>query len=352
MKLSGLMLVVGAISFAVGFTYHNPGDPANRENSKREESSVVELRQQLNKANARANCVEVTEIQTEVRVIRPVGVITNPIDIIDALIAIEKNTPPLTNKRIIIHHFQSLRDQGDAALVPIEAFLKRNVDREYYMEMGTWRKHLYNVSASSVLVRPIDPEPALCPRTLRLGLIDVLAQHGEQKAETILAATLRTTASGAELAVIAQHLEKLAPGQYTQMALENAATLLLKLPHIAEPNRFDDLSRNFLVGLLLKHKDQTYLIHARKNLFDANDRLDTLHLNYINALQHEACIPLLRELYNNYDLNRADRGVARDLALRQYLGVDNDVTRDFLTHIQACCNVYPAGKRGISCVCL
>ena len=62
--------------------------------------------------------------------------------------------------------------------------------------------------------------------SVRIGLLDTLAQIGGTEVLGVFQQTLQTTADPAEIAVLARHLDSLAPGQYREEALNAAREAL------------------------------------------------------------------------------------------------------------------------------
>ncbi len=99
---------------------------------------------------------------------------------------------------------QQLVKEGSAAVPAMREFLARNVDLDFGPE------------ASQVLGYP----------SVRSALFDVLEQIGGPEAMSVMLETLRTTSDPREIALLARNLERQAPEQYRQEALNAAREAL------------------------------------------------------------------------------------------------------------------------------
>jgi hypothetical protein len=100
---------------------------------------------------------------------------------------------------------RQLREQGAAAVPAIRKFLESNQDVNFD-----------GIEGGSQVDVP----------TLRLGLIDALQQIGGTEAVQLSVEALQATANPLEIAVLAQSLEQLAPGQYRPVELTAASKTL------------------------------------------------------------------------------------------------------------------------------
>ena len=114
----------------------------------------------------------------------------------------------------------------------------------------------------------------LVPPSLRLGLIDVVAQIGGDEAMGILAETLDTTGRGVEVAHIARILQADAPGRYREASLKAAKDLLSNPVPAGSPNRIDENARAYLYQVLALHQDTSFATAAQGQLVSAEGRVD------------------------------------------------------------------------------
>ncbi len=126
-------------------------------------------------------------------------------------------------------NFQQLLQQGRDAVPAITEFLKQNKDVNF------------DVSISRTLG---------CA-SVRGGMIDALAQIGGAEAIEGTLQTLHTTADPHEIALLAQNLEKMAPGEYRQEALQAAREALA----MAAENKLEGTDVAPLFEVLHKYGD-------------------------------------------------------------------------------------------------
>jgi hypothetical protein len=100
---------------------------------------------------------------------------------------------------------QDLVAMGPAAVPAIREFLQKNEDVSFSALQGGGM---------------------LGQASLRAGLINALAQIPGPEAQDLMVETLKTTALPLDVALLAQHLEQRAPGQYRQDALKVAGEIL------------------------------------------------------------------------------------------------------------------------------
>src|SRR5207245_1821343 len=99
-------------------------------------------------------------------------------------------------------NLQQLVAQGTGGLAAIGEFLQKNVDRTF------------------------GPGNGLGYASARAAMFDALVQIGGAEGIAVTLQTLQNTADPREIALLAQNLEKLAPGEHRQDALEAARDAL------------------------------------------------------------------------------------------------------------------------------
>ncbi len=234
--------------------------------------------------------------------------------------------------RKVIHHFIALEAHGVSALPPIQKFLKEGVDIPYNRSTGRdnggglgrlagnddkidWssaRDYGYKLPAFGI---------ALEPRSLRLGLFEIIYNVGGKNAEKILASTLDTAGLGIEVVRLGDLLEQLAPGKYKKAMLDAARELIT--------NPLDEDSKRILFALLLKYKDPGLLDLAKGMLISSEGRIDGAALRYLNETLGENAMPLLLAAYRNPNItNPADKIILRDAAMT-YVGKNADADQIF-----------------------
>jgi hypothetical protein len=112
---------------------------------------------------------------------------------------------------------QTLTAQGVAAVPAIREFLEKNLELNF---------------------SGIDGGQLLGQASLRTALLDALQQIGGPEALDVMLQTLRTTALPSEVALLAQQLEQLSPGQYRQETL-NAVNEILDVAAKGELHGWD-----------------------------------------------------------------------------------------------------------------
>ena len=234
--------------------------------------------------------------------------------------------------RKVIHHFIALEAHGVSALPPIQKFLKGGVDIPYGRDTGRdnggglgrladnddkidWssaRDYGYKLPAFGI---------ALEPRSLRLGLFEIIYNIGGKNAEKILASTLDTAGLGIEVVRLGDLLEQLTPGKYKKAMLDAARELIT--------NPLDEDSKRILFALLLKYKDPGLLDLAKGMLISSEGRIDGAALRYLNETLGENAMPLLLAAYRNPNItNPADKIILRDAAMT-YVGKNADADQIF-----------------------
>jgi len=234
--------------------------------------------------------------------------------------------------RNVIHHIIALEAHGVSALPPIQKFLKEGVDIPYNrstsrdnggglgrlagnddkIDWSSARDYGYKLPTFGI---------ALEPRSLRLGLFEIIYNIGGKNAEKILASTLETAGLGIEVVCLGDLLEQLAPGKYKKAMLDAARELIT--------NPLDEDSKRILFALLLKYKDPGLLDLAKGMLISSEGRIDGAALRYLNETLGENAMPLLLAAYRNPNItNPADKIILRDAAMT-YVGKNADADQIF-----------------------
>ena len=153
--------------------------------------------------------------------------------------------------------FESLMQQGDAAVPHIRAFLNKMEDVEFTVQRseeeeegrgrgrgGDWTERLRNRVRGSSL----DFEQ---PPSLRIGLIDILKEIGGSSAEAALGEVLSKTARGFEVAYVAKAVRGLiGPDAFRDEALAAAHELLSDPVEVPNPSSFDRNAKRYLYSVL------------------------------------------------------------------------------------------------------
>ena len=179
-------------------------------------------------------------------------------NILDELMEIKLNSANRGRiQRRINFLFESLSEQGEVAVPHIREFLNRMEDVDFAVpkspkdesnELEHWRTRMVH--------GPLDFEQ---PPSLRIGLIDILTEVGGAKAEEALAEVLSTTARGFEIAYTARKLQKwIGKDAYRDEALGAAHELLAEPIDVANGNKFDAASRQYLFMVLEMYNDKNF----------------------------------------------------------------------------------------------
>jgi hypothetical protein len=120
------------------------------------------------------------------------------------------------------------------------------------------------------------------------------------------------------LAWLDEILDRMRPGKYTDEVLRVARELLEDPLEAAENLGYLDLQSNrFLLGLLIKYRDQTLLGSMQRHLIDENGRLEPMAARYLNGVKGADSVPILFPLYRDNRLKDPwDQRAVRDMMLR------------------------------------
>ncbi len=216
--------------------------------------------------------------------------------------------------RPVIALLEQLTQAGPAALPAIRQFLNSGQDVAYDAPGGKGARDIKSITA------------ALTPRSLRLGLFDVVAQIGGTDAEAILAESLTVTGSGLELACLTQRLEELTPGTYQAAASAAARALLARTgPGSAE--------RDYLFGVLRRFDDTSYVVSAQAQLVQPDGQVDRGALRYLQQSLGEQSIPLVAQLYKDPRITEADSREPLARVALAYVGASTQAAELFHTAV-------------------
>jgi len=249
---------------------------------------------------------------------------SDPAEILDALIQINEIDFAEEKHRQwrIIFYFEHLVDIGDKAVPEIHSFLQQNEDIMFH----TGR----NGSPRSVAVSRLNFQP-LFPTSLRVGLIETLERIGGEVAEASLLELLQVTGRGVEIALAAQTLESMAPGQYTEEVLAAARELLNEPLKSEDDIGVDTETRAYLFRLLNDFGDETYLEQAKTQLIFEDGRLDRDALAYVMENEGEDAMESVFNAFQNSDvLDLADRLALAQRGL-EFIGSNENANEMFFS---------------------
>ena len=264
----------------------------------------VELHKDLKRAKQEAGRVEIIETV----VTKTVEI--NPTEVLKELAAIEVNNrnrnPDL---RKVIFHLETLANLGPKSIPAMRDFIASGEDVSYgYSYNRTVR---VNGSQTNGTVRVSSPSgrytyysssygnPSsgyLVPPSLRVGLFQVAADVGGDEAERLLVDSLGMAQKGGEAAFLDSLLQKVAPDQYTDLALQVAKDLLI---NPTKESLNDYQHKSHLYSILTRHRDVDFAKEAQDLLITTDGKLDRYALNYLNTVLKADAVPLLAHAHND-----------------------------------------------------
>jgi hypothetical protein len=313
MKAVLALLLALALGFGAGWLVHT-----RRHVQELSRMTVSESDLQNKNAYLEQSLADARKNRPEVRtLIKPVTTtVTNrlaPTEIIEKLTQLNPNGGDESRNRIlrrIVFHLEMLAELGPAAIPAIHDFLKQNKDVDYTTDIvnasgqrvsrtGSGAFSLRNIASTDFLVAP----------SLRLGLVDVLAQVGGEEAQTILAQVLDTTGRGVEVAYIARLLQDEVPDKYKENALRAARDLLANPPPVTSPNRLDENARAYLYQVLSMYKDTAFAEQAQKQIVSNDGSVDRQAVSFLTSTLQDKAVPALYAAFTDQRLtNQMERG--------------------------------------------
>jgi hypothetical protein len=299
--------------------------PANAGQVEALRKEAASLKSKLASARSRIDSLRL-ELNSTVAPRGP-GRLTAP-DILDELAEINMTSGNRRGlQRRISFLLESLLEQGDASVPHIREFLNKMEDVDFAVqqspkdesnELEHWRTRMVH--------GPLDFEQ---PPSLRIGLIDILAEVGGAKAEEALAEVLSTTARGFEIAYTAKKLQKwIGKDAYRDEALGAAHELLAEPIDVANGNKFDAASRQYLFMVLEMYNDKTFVQTAQGQLINEDGRIDRSVLSYFKEIGDGRAIDAVVQAMQSGQLRESDM---REMASLAVQGVGkNDAQADSL----------------------
>jgi hypothetical protein len=239
----------------------------------------AELEAALAKANARARAwVAAPQPRSDAGVVAPT--LPDASELLNRLVALKVTTGPGQTHalRQVLALLGQLTDAGPEALPAIREFFATGHDAVFNAPGGRGARDVRALAE------------ALIPATLRLGLFDVVRQIGGAEAESLLAGELGRTGRGTELAYLTHLLEELSPGQYRDVALAAAHTLL------ASATGSD---RDYLFAMLNRFGDTSYVSAAQAQLLTPDGKVDRNALRYLQQTLGEQSVALAVQYYQD-----------------------------------------------------
>ncbi len=301
MKIVLGILVAIALGFGAGWlvTSRRQAESASQQTASESDwkAKLAYLEQEL--ADAKKARVD---IRTRTNIVT--NTVTNrlsPQEIIDQLLKMDPNEGDDTRNRTlrrIVYHLETLASLGSDSVPAIQEFLKQNKDVDYTGDIvNASGQRVRRNGAGAFSIRNLASTDFLVAPSLRLGLVDVLAQIGGEDAQAALVQVLDTTGRGVEVAYIARMLEEETPDKYKENALRAARELLANPPPVSSPNRLDDNARAYLYQVLTMYHDTTYAEQAKGHLVSPEGIVDRQAVAFVTSALKEQAVPALHAAY-------------------------------------------------------
>ena len=252
-------------------------------------------------------------------------------EILDELIDIKLGSKNRRRvQRRLSYLFESLALQGDAAVPLIREFLNKMEDVDFAVqregESDEERNRRYSRFRATLNFSQ--------PPTLRIGLIDMLAEIGGDQAEATVAELFATTGRGFEIAYAAKTIQGwLGKDAYRTEALAAAHELLLDPVEAAGGNHFDRVSRNYLFMVLDMYDDQTFIQSAQGMFINEDGRIDRTILDYYEDVGKVRALDAMVQAFRSGRVHEDDMDNLAEAASR-YAGINpqaDQLFRDIMT---------------------
>ena len=249
-------------------------------------------------------------------------------EIIEELMELKMTAARRVNQRRLGFLFESLVEQGDTAVPHIRDFLRKMEDVDFIIDQRSekdidkekehWRSRMVNV--------PLEFE---YPPSLRIGLIEILAEIGGPDAQDAIAEVLTSSGRGFEVAYSANKLRSmLGKDAYREEALNVAHDLLTDPIDIVGGNKFDAASKQYLFAVLKMYGDKTFVQTAQAQLINEEGRIDRSVLSYFENIGGGRAIDAVVQAMQSGQLRETDM---REMARVAVQGVgQNNVQADSL----------------------
>ena len=252
-------------------------------------------------------------------------------EILDELIELKLSSKNRRSvQRRLSYLFESLALQGDAAVPLIREFLNKMEDVDFEVqregESDEDRSRRYSRFRATLNFSQ--------PPTLRIGLIDILAEIGGDHAEATIAELLSSTGRGFEIAYAAKIIQGwLGKDAYRTEALAAAHELLLDPIEAVGGNHFDRLSKNYLFMVLDMYDDQTFIQSAQGMFINDDGRIDRTILDYYEDVGKVRALDAMVQAFRSGRVHEDDMDNLAEAASR-YTGINpqaDQLFRDIMT---------------------
>jgi hypothetical protein len=233
-------------------------------------------------------------------------------------------------QRRLSYLFESLALQGDAAVPLIREFLNKMEDVDFAVqregESDEERKRRYSRFRATLNFSQ--------PPTLRIGLMDMLAEIGGDHAEATIAELLSSTGRGFEIAYAAKIIQGwLGKDAYRTEVLAAAHELLLDPVEAVGGNHFDRVSKNYLFMVLDMYDDKTFIQSAQGMFINDDGRIDRTILDYYDNVGRVDALDAMVQAFRSGRVHEDDMDNLAEAASR-YVGINpqaDQLFRDIMT---------------------
>ena len=238
-----------------------------------------------------------------------------------------------SNSRRLNFLLESLIRQGDIAVPYIREFLNRMEDVDYAIRREGEKDEDYDKRYRNFRATLNFSQPP----SMRIALIDVLAEIGGLLAESTLVEVLSTTGRGFEVAYIAKALQgMLGKDAYSNEVLSVAHELLIDPVAVSNGNHFDRVSKNYLFMVLDMYNDQTFVQSAKGMFINDDGRIDRTILNYFDNTGKDQSLDAIVQAFRSGRVNESDMDNLAASATK-YVGKNpqaDQLFRDIITNDQ------------------
>ena len=312
-----VMIAVSAVLFiGCGEAPSTDGPAANAIQAEVLRKEVASLKIKL--ANAQSRLDSLRDQINDGGAPLTAGLMSVP-EILDELIEIKLGSKNRRSvQRRLSYLFESLALQGDAAVPLIREFLNKMEDVDFAVqregESDEESKRRYSRFRATLNFSQ--------PPTLRIGLIDMLAEIGGGQAEATLGELLSTTGRGFEIAYAGKIIQSwLGKDAYRTEALAAAHELLLDPVETVGGNHFDRLSRNYLFMVLDMYEDQTFIQSAQGMFINDDGRIDRTILDYYEDVGKVRALDAMVQAFRSGKVVEGDMDNLAE-AVSRYAGIN------------------------------
>jgi hypothetical protein len=150
--------------------------------------------------------------------------------------------------------------------------------------------------------------------SLRLALIDALAQIGGTETAAFMAGMIQTAGNPEEIALLAKGLEQVAPGAYRAEILKVARGMLDQALKAKSPEQYQGIGHLF--GMIQEYGDASFAADLERMYRTSPSAFTEFALMALSKLPEGYGIPSLLRIVNEMSGNPGAYGMTYDIALR------------------------------------